>query len=631
MITQDSINRVIDAAVVEDVVSDFVSLKRRGVNLLGLCPFHDEKTPSFTVSPAKGIYKCFGCGRAGNAVSFLMEHEQMGFADSIRYLGRKFNIEIEETQNTQEEKEKISLKENWQVVLDYAANYFASNLLDSEEGKRIGLSYFKERGLTQESIQKWKLGYSKDSWDAFYNDAINSGYNESYLNDVGLIKKNDQDKWYDVFRNRVIFPIRTAQGKIVAFGGRVLQKDAKAAKYLNSPETELYKKSFILYGLYHAKAAIRKEDKCYLSEGYLDVITLSQNGIENIVAASGTSFTEGQAKLIKRFTQNVTVLFDGDAAGLKAAFRSIDILLTFGFNVRVVPMPEGEDPDSLCRQMGERAFKDYLIEKEKDFILFKSETLMNESQNDPIAKTAFVKDVLSSVALIKDAIKRSFYIKECSTLMDVDEAVIHQELQVLLGAKSGSKKPSSKIVKQQEPSQEHLPTEGIQQQEKAILRLILLHGKEPISESKNVADFLFEQLTLDEMVFTHELAKQVLDEIQQQYEQDKILLESHHFVKSTNKELVEFIAELVANPYILSEGWEDNEVKVRSIELNYTLEALDLIKRYKLKLARRMLEFAEQALKDADVLEQTDIMKEIMAIKSFQSQIASETGNVYNG
>lgn len=638
MITQDSISRVIDASVVEEVVGDYVDLKRRGVNLLGLCPFHDEKTPSFTVSPAKGIYKCFGCGKAGNSVSFVMDHDQLGFADSIRYLGKKFNIQVEETENTEEEKEKITEKENWQVVLNYATDYYAKNLLDSDEGKRIGLSYFIERGLSEDTIKKWQLGYSKNSWDAFHQDALNSGYNEQYLSDVGLIKKNDQDKWYDVFRSRVMFPIRTAQGKVVAFGGRILDNTAKAAKYLNSPETGLYKKSFILFGLHHAKSSIRKEDKCYLSEGYLDVISLSQAGIENVVAASGTSFTEGQAKLIKRFTQNVTVLFDGDAAGLKAAFRSIDILLGFGFNVRVVPMPEGEDPDSLCKSLGARAFKDFLEENEQDFIIYKGKTLIDESKNDPIAKAEFVKDVLTSVARIKDSIKRAFYVKECATLMEVDEKVIHQELQKILGIKSKSEKKYNKNdfnaneinTPVQEQSTEHLPKEGIQEQEKAIVKMLLLHGHERISESKKVVDFLLNKLEEDDAIFTHELAKRVLEEYEKAYRDEDKLLRTNNFINSQDQFMVQFIAELITNPYVLSEGWENNEVKVRTDEFNYTQEALDIIRIYKLKQARNMLNTAQEALKESDQETEKEILNEIVAIKKVQSELGSKLGNVYN-
>jgi DNA primase len=629
MITQDSISRVIDASVVEEVVGDFVSLKRRGVNLLGLCPFHDEKTPSFTVSPAKGIYKCFGCGKAGNSVGFVMDHEQMGFADSIRYLGKKFNVQVEETENTAEEKEKITKKENWQVVLDYATNYYIQTLNHTEEGKSIGLTYLAERGLTSETIAKWQIGFSKNAWDALHKDALNAGYNEQYLADVGLIKQNEQEKWYDVFRNRVIFPIRTAQGKVVAFGGRILNKDAKAAKYLNSPETELYKKSYTLFGLYHAKSSIRKEDKCYLSEGYLDVISLSQAGIENVVAASGTSFTDGQAKLIKRFTPNVTVLFDGDAAGLKAAFRSIDILLGFGFNVRVVPMPEGEDPDSLCRSMGGRAFKDYLSENEQDFIIYKSKTLIDKSKNDPIAKTEFVKDVLTSVARIKDSIKRAFYVKECASLMEVDEQVVHQELRKILNVK-GSTEPSflePKAVKQ-EQSTEHLPLEGIQEQEKAILKMLLLHGHEQISEHKKVVDFILDKLEEDQAIFTHELAKQVLEEYEHSFRENNTLLNSKDFTSKSDQVLVQFIAELISNPYLLSNGWEKNEVKVRTDAYNYTQETLDIIRLYKLKQARNMLNVAQEALKDSE--QETELLMEIASIKKVQRELGEKLGNVFN-
>ena len=543
MITQESIVNVIDASVVEEVIGDYVNLKRRGVNLLGNCPFHEEKTPSFTVSPAKGIYKCFGCGKAGNSVSFLMEHEQMTFVDAIKHLGNKFNIEVVETKNTSEEKQAVDHRESLQVVLDYAANYYHYNLLESEKGKEIGLSYFIERGISKESIAKWKLGYSFDVWNELVDDADKSGYNLNYLEEVGLIKKNDQDKWYDIFRDRVIFPIQNAQGKIVAFAGRVLQTNVKAAKYLNSPETELYKKSFVLYGLNFAKKAMRQANKCYLTEGYLDVISLSQNGIENVVAASGTAFTEGQAKLIKRFTENVTMLFDGDAAGIKAAFRSIDLLLSFGFNVRVVPMPEGEDPDSLCQKLGKHKFVDFLNDNEQDFIIYKGNLLMDNAKDDPIKKSEFVQEVIQSVALIPDAVKRAFYIQECATLMNINEETLFLELKKRIAQKENrpisSVNEDKKVGKQQTAVIELDENEGIIAQEMALLRLILLYGDKLISDSLTVRDFIIGELEKDETIFIHEMARQILETVKNA-EKD---IDFNAVTKTANVEQASFLAQ----------------------------------------------------------------------------------------
>jgi len=633
MITQDSISRVIESSVVEEVVGDFVGLKRRGVNMLGLCPFHDEKTPSFTVSPAKGIYKCFGCGKAGNSVSFLMEHEQMTFVDAIKQLGKKFNVEVEETENTAAQKEIIDHRENLQIVLNYGASYYHDKLRNSEKGKAIGLSYFKNRGINDESIKRWQLGYSADAWRNFADSAINAGYNDTYLQEVGLIKKNDKGDWFDIFRDRIMFPINNAQGKVVAFAGRVLQKDAKAAKYLNSPETDFYKKSYILYGLHLAKKAIRKEDKCFLTEGYLDVISLYQNGIENVVAASGTSFTEGQAKLIKRFTENVTVLFDGDAAGVKAAFRSIDMLLGYGFNVRVVPMPEGEDPDSLCQSLGGNKFKQFLADNEKDFIIYKSALLMDESKDDPIKKSEFVQDILSSIAQINNPVKRSFYVKECAELMAIGEDILTQELNKLMG-KSAPKSAPNYYDKEQLPpvvapvqDMDKVILEGIQLQEKALVKMLILHGHKQLTEEVKVADFIIQELLDDETIFTHELARQVFEIYVEQREED-VTADERYFISREDPNIVSFVADILSDPSDLSEGWILNEVFVRTKDLNYTQESLSTIHYYKLKKANQMILHYNKLLQDASAEDEQEVQREYMAVISLKRQVTASIGNV---
>lgn len=631
MITQDSISRVIDASVIEDVVADYVALKRRGVNMLGLCPFHDEKTPSFTVSPAKGIYKCFGCGKAGNSVSFMMDNEQMTFVDAIKHLGKKFNVAIEETQNTSAEKEIIDHRDNLQVVLNYAANYYHRQLLDTEEGKVVGLSYFKQRNLNADSINLWQLGFIKDKWSELATDAEKSGYNQNFLQEVGLIKKNDKGEWFDIFRDRVIFPIHNAQGKVVAFAGRVLKSDVKAAKYLNSPETDFYKKSNILYGLHLAKKAIRKEDKCLLTEGYLDVISLYQHGIENVVAASGTAFTEGQAKLIKRFTENVTMLFDGDAAGIKAAFRTIDILLTFGFNVRVVPMPDGEDPDSLCQSLGGNKFSQFLVDNEKDFIIYKSELLMNESKDDPIKKSQFVQGIIASIALIKNMVKRAFYIKECATLMGIDESLLFQELNNSLHKESRNSpdffKPRAEAAKALVQNKEQLITEGLQLQEKKLIKMLLLFGELQFTAEAKVADYMLKELEEDETIFTHELARQVMEAYKENWEKGEYLSEKF-FINQSNNDLVAFIADILTETHDLSAGWIENEVFVRTKELNYTQEALSAVYYYKLKKANQMLDYTTELLVEKDLDEEREVLKEHKAMHYLKRQISQALGNV---
>jgi len=630
MIVQESITRVIDTAVVEEVVGDYVDLKRRGVNLLGLCPFHDEKTPSFTVSPAKGIYKCFGCGKAGNSVSFIMDYEQLAFTDAIRFLGKKYNIEIIETENTAKEQEHIDTKATYQIVMDFAQNYFSEVLHNSEDGVAFGLSYFKERGLKTDTIKEWQLGFSKNDWHQLTEEAEKKGFKFDDLEATGLIKRNDKDQWYDIFRDRVIFPIHNAQGKIVAFAGRVLKKDEKTAKYLNSPETVLYKKSKILYGLHKAKNEIRKQDKCYLVEGYLDVITLHQEGIANVVAASGTAFTEEQARLVKRFTPNMTVIFDGDAAGMKAAFRSIDILLTFGFNVRVIAMPEGEDPDSLCQKLGSDKFKHFLDKEEKDFILYKSQLLMQESANDPIRKSEFVQDILKSIALISDSIQRSFYIKECGQLMQIDEEILHKEMRNLLNKKK-TFKPLDISEKKEQPKQfsiQQLEKEGIQEQEKALIKTLLNYGNQAFSEELKVADFIIQQLTEDETIFTHEIARQIYEIYIQEHSKGNYL-DSNFFVHQENHDIMPFIADLMVEHYELSNGWEKNDVLVITQDINYTKETLSIIYHYKFKRANQLLFYTTDMLKEEVNEEQeTVLLQEYQIAYNIKKTIAGLLGNI---
>jgi len=630
MIVQDTITRVIDSAVVEEVVGDYVALKRRGVNLLGLCPFHDEKTPSFTVSPAKGIYKCFGCGKAGNSVGFIMDYEQLAFADAIRFLAKKYNIEIIETENTVKEQENIDLKASYQIVMDFAQNYFSEQLHNSEDGVAFGLSYFKERGIKTETIKEWQLGFTRNEWHQLTQEAEKKGFKFEDLEATGLIKKNDNDQWFDIFRDRVIFPIHNAQGKIVAFAGRVLKKDEKTAKYLNSPETVLYKKSKILYGLFKAKNEIRKQDKCYLVEGYLDVITLHQEGIENVVAASGTAFTEEQAQLVKRFTPNMTVIFDGDAAGMKAAFRSIDILLSYGFNVRVIAMPEGEDPDSLCQKMGADKFKQFLEKEEKDFILYKSELLMQESANDPIKKSEFVQDILKSIALIKDNIQRSFYIKECGELMQIDEAILQGEMRKLLGRQKEFK-PLDITEKKDAPKQfspQQLEKEGIQEQEKALIKILLNYGEKPFSEDLKVADFIIQQLTEDETIFTHEIARQVYEIFLEEHTKG-LYLDSNYFVHQENQDIILFVADLILEHYELSAGWEKHDVIVISHDTNYSKETLSIIYHYKFKRANQLLFYTNDVLKEVTNEEQeTILLQEYQSAYNIKKQIAGLLGNI---
>ncbi len=428
MIDQPTIDRILDAANIVDVVSEFVTLRKRGINYVGLCPFHTDKTPSFYVSPAKNICKCFACGEGGTAVHFIMKHEQLNYFDALRYLAKKYNIEIQERELTDKEKQRKSDRESMLIVNSWAQQYFTTQLYEHVEGKTVALRYFAERGFREDTIRKFQLGYSLDKRDALYKEATKNGYKKEFLEKTGLVIAYDNGGVNDRFRGRVIFPVHTLSGKVVAFGGRVLKKDEKTAKYVNSPESEIYHKSNELYGIYFAKQAIVKEDRCFLVEGYTDVISMHQAGIENVVASSGTALTQGQIRLIHRFTSNITVLYDGDAAGIKAALRGIDLLLEDGMNVKVVLLPDGEDPDSFARKHNASQFSEFIKQSETDFIRFKTRLLLDDAGTDPIKRSALITDIIRTVAIIPDNIARSIYIRECSAMMEIDEQVLLNEV-----------------------------------------------------------------------------------------------------------------------------------------------------------------------------------------------------------
>jgi len=438
MISPHSINQLLQTVPIEDLVGDYVKLKRSGSGYKGNCPFHDEKTPSFSVTPSLNIYKCFGCQKGGNSIQFLMEIEQLTFVESARELAKRFGVELVETDvdNSDEAMQSQREKESLQALNEFVLQYFESQLHDSEEGQSVALPYFKERGYTIETIKKWRLGYSPSGWTAFYDYAKNAGYSDELLQLAGLIKPREKDgSFYDLFRNRVMFPLIAISGKTIGFAGRIMGNVDKAPKYVNSPETPLYKKSDFLFAVFQAKNAIRKEDKALLMEGYTDVMTLHQAGIENAVASSGTALTPGQIRLIKRFTDNATAVYDGDAAGVKASLRGIDLLLEEGLNVRVVTMPEGQDPDSYCKELGPEKFKQYLVSNEENFIVFKAKLLFKECGNDPIKRSEALRDILQSVALINDILKRDSLVKELERICDTSSAILHSELSKLLRKK----------------------------------------------------------------------------------------------------------------------------------------------------------------------------------------------------
>ncbi|MGY5352380.1 DNA primase [Wenyingzhuangia sp. IMCC45533] len=436
MISRETIDRVFETARVEEVIGEFVALKKSGSSFKGLSPFVDEKTPSFMVSPVKGIWKDFSTGKGGNAVSFLMEHEHFSYPEAIRYLADKYNIVIEETEQTDEQKEAADERESMYLVSKYAQDYFHKTMLNTQKGKAIGLSYFKERGFSNEMIETFHLGYCLDDWTAFTDEALNKGYDLEYLESTGLTIVKEGGKQFDRFKGRVMFPIHSMGGRVLGFGGRILTNDKKAAKYLNSPESKIYHKSSVLYGLYQSKKTISKDDNCYLVEGYTDVISLFQKGITNVVASSGTALTPDQIRLVKRLTPNMTVLFDGDAAGLRASVRGIDLILEQGMNVKVVTFPDGEDPDSFAKKKTTQELKNHLENNQQDFISFKVSLLLEEAKNDPIKKAGLIRDIVLSISKIPDSIKQEVYIQECARMMDISETVLFNELAQMLDRKA---------------------------------------------------------------------------------------------------------------------------------------------------------------------------------------------------
>src|ERR1700743_2523357 len=458
MITRPTVDRIMEATDIVEVISEFVQLKKRGANYVGLSPFANEKTPSFTVSPVKGIFKDFSSGKGGSAVTFLMELEKFSYPEALKWCAKKYGIEVEETVEAPENREAENHRESLMIVSGFAAKFFHESLLETDEGKNIGLSYFKEGGFSKETIAKFELGYSPDQWEAFTGQAIKEGYQEDFLVETGLSVKRDNGSLYDRYRGRVMFPIHSFTWRVIAFGGRTLKSDKSVPKYVNSPESEIYHKSSVLYGLYFAKRAIREEDNCFLVEGYADVLSVFQAGIENVVASSGTSLTVEQIKLIGRFTQNITILYDGDAAGIKASLRGLDMILEEGLNVKVVLFPDGHDPHSYVRLVGTNGFKKHIEDNKKDFILYKTNLLLKEVGNDPIKKSEVIREIVESVAKIPNSIKASVFIKEGRDQLKIDERALLTELNKMRQAKArkDSQQSSSRM---QTPVEEAYPEE----------------------------------------------------------------------------------------------------------------------------------------------------------------------------
>lgn len=626
MIPKETVDKIIDESRIDEVVSDFVALKKRGVNLLGNCPFHNEKTPSFTVSPAKGIYKCFGCGVSGNAVNFVMEHEQMSYPEALKYLAKKYNITVEEKEISEDEKLKIDKRESLFLISKFAKEQFITNLHETDEGKSVGLGYFKSRGVSSEMIEKFGLGYSFEERNHLTKIALDKGYKKENLVDSGLTSEKN-NKLYDRFFGRVIFPIHNLSGRTIGFGARILQANKKAAKYLNSPETDIYHKSDVLYGLYLAKRSIIQHDNCFLVEGYTDVISLHQKGIENVVASSGTSLTAGQIKLIKRFTPNITVLYDGDEAGIKASFRGIDLILKEGMNVKVVTFPNGEDPDSFARSHTQSELEEYINEHKQDFINFKTSILLNDAQNDPIKRANLIKEVVHTIAIIPDMIVRSVYTQEASKLLNIGEQNLVNELNKIrrINFEKKQKSKGNATVSASNPNH-HSPsftpnniqdkpaengplTRNIKKKatlhenkyhEAYLLRLLLKYGhfeilidnpnhdvelEQGVQQPKkqyqiSVAQMVIEDLSHDEIEFENPQHKLIWETFKMKYHEGEIPTEKF-FLQSSEANLVKQVIEITEERHTLND-WKKHSIYVTTEQDKIKLAVTVALNRLKL-------------------------------------------------
>ena len=653
MISRSTIDAVFETARLEEVIGDFVQLKKSGSNFKGLSPFTDERTPSFMVSPAKQIWKDFSSGKGGNVVSFLMEHEHFTYPEAIRYLARKYGIEIEETVQTDEQKEQANERESLYLVSEYAKKYFHNTLLKTEEGKAIALSYFKERGFTLETIETFELGYSPNVWDAFTSQAIKDGYKLEYLEKTGLTIVKEE-KQFDRFKGRVLFPILSMSGRTLGFGGRILTNDKKAAKYLNSPESDIYHKSKVLYGIYHAKKTITKEDNCYLVEGYTDVIQFYQKGIKNVVSSSGTALTPEQIRLVNRLTQNITVLFDGDAAGLRASIRGIDLILEQGLNVKICTFPEGEDPDSYARNHSLEELTLYLEQNSKDFINFKASLLASEAKNDPIKKAETIRDMVESIAKIPDVIKREVYIKECSRIMDISEEVLFNTLAQIL---QKEKREASKKHSIQKGSMEVVPKEKqitekvntLYELERKIIEILLLYGEkqeefeelfletndeneitlQSVKQNAKVFEKIFLDLHEDEIEFTNPEFQLLYQEIIEHYNQHQ------------NLQLKDFISNLppdktVAVTHILMEDekyrlddWERKEIYVKNKQQSVVQLVSETILNLRRYLISQKIEAISQTIKEEqDATKKKHSLQEVMDYLSLKKLLSQKLSRV---
>lgn len=651
MISKTTIDAVFETARVEEVIGDFVQLKKSGSNFKGLSPFTDERTPSFMVSPVKQIWKDFSSGKGGNVVAFLMEHEHFSYPEAIKYLAKKYGIEIEETQQTAEDKEQANERESLYLVSEFAKDYFHNTLLKTEEGKAIGLSYFKERGFTDETIRKFELGYSPNSWDAFTTHAIKKGYKLEFLEKTGLTIVKEE-KQFDRFKGRVIFPILSMSGRTLGFGGRILTSDKKAAKYLNSPESDIYHKSKVLYGIFQAKQSIAKMDNCYLVEGYTDVIQMHQSGIHNVVSSSGTALTSEQIRLINRLTKNITVLFDGDPAGLRASIRGIDLILEQGMNVKISTFPEGEDPDSFSRKNSLEELTLYLEENANDFITFKASLLARETKDDPIKKSETIHDMVNSIAKIPDVIKRELYIKECSRIMDISEEVLFNTLAQILQKElkeAYKKKSETHQAFEVIPSEEKVAKiDGQHELEKKILELLLLYGNvetdfedliietdeqgeivyKTVFNTTRVFEKILVELQEDEMEFADASFKRLFEEIMSRFEQNP-QVRAEDFINELNPEMAALASNFIMEDerYVLSD-WERKDIYVKKKESTISQMVSETILSLRKNLITQKIDELSEGLKQGAASDEESPLPEIMDYIALKKLLSNKLNRV---
>jgi DNA primase len=644
MIPKETVQQILDAAPIEEVVGDFVQLKKRGARYLGHCPFHNEKTPSFTVTPRLGIFKCFGCSKGGDVISFLMEHEKLSYPEAVKWLAQKYNIEIQEQEKTPEQLQAEKNQHSMAALTTFAAKYFSHMLHTDEVGKAVGLSYFRERGFRDETINKWGLGFALDKTNHFTKIALNRSYNIDFLLKTGLTKNRGTGN-YDGFRNRVIFPIHNHTGQVVGFTARTLSADKKEAKYINSPESDLYHKSKVLYGLYFAKKSIADLDNCYLVEGQTDVISLSQAGIENVVASSGTSLTTDQIRAIKRYTKNITIIFDGDAAGIKAAFRGIDLIIAEGMDVKIIPMPEGHDPDSFARSKRSSEVEAYLNANAKNFVLYKTSMLRNEAKGDPMKMANLTREIMQTVAIIPDSILQANYVRECAMLLDTNEEILTNELNKL------RKKQYDKTVREYQtekketplPYQPVKPSENLNQisihnQELELLRVLIRYGDQEISflvqegknkpatQTFNVAWYIVSDFAGDALRFKNTLHQKVFDVAAEQVKNEN-KPGPRFYLSHPDNEISQLAINLLAEKHDLSD-WERHQIKVKDEQHKLTQAVTDTLLAFKLRYLQQKFDTNQQNLKLAPPTDQLPILAEQNKISKHIHKISTRLGRV---